>query len=464
MNRFTSITFMLCVAAATLTQSCKKSDTKPADNPEVVTPEKTKPTANFTAQTVTADKFGKTYSFKGIATNYKTVKWDFGDSNTSTEMNAEHKYTAYGSFKVVFTTADADGNIAKKEVTIAVADPSKWNTYAEKGQEALETYFYDPTGKYYKTTQTDFGFNYWWNAHALGVKVDAYNRTNDPKYLTQMKNVLQGSYNKNGNKFKNDFYDDMEWWAISCLRAYDATKDITYKNAAVELWGYIKTGWTDKNHGGIMWNINTPDGKNACSNGPAAIIAARLYQLDKNPDDLAWAKKIYEWEKQYLVDAATGLVWDAYGNYDNGWRFTYNQGTYIGAAVELYAITKEAKYLNDAKQTTNSILTDSFFNSQGILIGNGTGDGGLFKGILIRYMVQLILKGDLDAATKTTYSTYLVKNAESLVATAVKSPERYYGPNWREQPKNDEYHSSVALSGLMLFEGVHELWRLDIVK
>ncbi|WP_374679474.1 hypothetical protein [Hymenobacter sp. J193] len=27
-------------------------------------------------------------------------------------------------------------------------------------------------------------------------------------------------------------------------------------------------------------------------------MAARLYQLDKNPDDLAWAKKMYEWQKR----------------------------------------------------------------------------------------------------------------------------------------------------------------------
>ena len=32
------------------------------------------------------------------------------------------------------------------------------------------------------------------------------------------------------------------------------------------------------------------------------------------------------------------------------WIFTYNQGTFLGAALELYKITGEKGYLNDAKK------------------------------------------------------------------------------------------------------------------
>ncbi|SDF62121.1 Predicted alpha-1,6-mannanase, GH76 family [Mucilaginibacter pineti] len=454
---------MLLLCAATVMQSCKKSDNNTGD-PAAVVPEKIKPTAAISPRLNTTDKFAKTYTFKGLATNYKNIKWDFGDNTTATDITIEHKFVSYGIYKVTLTATDADGNAASDVTTINVADPSSWGINADKGQITLQSYFYDVNEQFYKTTQTDHGFNYWWNAHALDVNVDAYNRTKDAKYLTRMKNVLSGSFAKNGNKFKNDFYDDMEWWAIACLRAFDASNDMAYKNAALELWGYIKTGWNDNNHGGIMWNAGDSNGKNACSNGPAAIIAARLYQLDKKQEDLDWAVKIYAWEKQYLVNAANGLVWDSYGNYNDGWRFTYNQGTYVGAAVELYACTKDLKYLNDAKQTTSSVITDPFFNNGGVLIGNGTGDGGLFKGIFIRYMVQLIIKGNLDASTQSTYSTYLVNNANNLIANAINSPEGYYGPDWRKLPQTNEYQSSVQLSGLMLLEGVHELWLLDIVK
>ena len=58
--------------------------------------------------------------------------------------------------------------------------------------------------------------------------------------------------------------------------------------------------------------------------------------------DLEWARRIFEWQRQTLVDPETGLVWDGInrqgdGRIDKDWKFTYCQGVYIGAAVELTA-------------------------------------------------------------------------------------------------------------------------------
>src|SRR5690606_30905468 len=121
---------------------------------------------------------------------------------------------------------------------------------------------------------------------------------------------------------------------------------------------------------------------------PGAILALGVYELEKNPEDLQWAKDIYAWQKETLVDPATGLVWDNI-NMENGetvitkeWIFTYNVGTYIGAANELYAATNDATYLNDAIKTATSTMTSQEVTSEGILKSENQGDGGLFKGIL----------------------------------------------------------------------------------
>ena len=50
--------------------------------------------------------------------------------------------------------------------------------------------------------------------------------------------------------------------------------------------------------------------KNACANGPAAIIAARLYKITNEKEYLDWALKIYNWEKATLFNPATGAIYD----------------------------------------------------------------------------------------------------------------------------------------------------------
>lgn len=342
-------------------------------------------------------------------------------------------------------------------ITPVVVD---WSKAADAAQTALVDQFYSKTQNYYfQNNEGGSGFNYWWNAHALDVYVDGYNRTKNPAYLVKMKDLLRGCYVKNGNTFKNTFYDDMEWWALACLRAYDATGDVEYKSAADQLWDWIKVGWSTVKNGGIAWASGSPDSKNACSNAPASIIASRMYQLSTDPDDLVWAKKIYDWMKTYVVEPSRGLVYDAYGNPAESAMYTYNQGTYVGAGLELYLITQEQRYLKDAVRNVNYVINDrTKFSPAGILKGENTGDGGLFKGIFVRYMGQLIMRGGLDAGTKDLYVKYLKANGQSLYK-ATRSPENVFGPDWVTKPSVKTSDCSVQLSGLMLLETLDELKR-----
>lgn len=341
-----------------------------------------------------------------------------------------------------------------------------WSEAADQSHTALDAQFYNTQSNYYNQNNNGHtGFNYWWNAHALDVLVDAYNRTKDAKYLAKMDNLLAGCYAKNGNTYWNTFYDDMEWWALACLRAYDATKDEKYKTMARQYWTWIKVGWSEVKNGGIAWASGSKDSKNACSNAPAVIIAARLYQLDNNPDDLVWAKKIYTWLKTYVVEPKRGLVYDAYGNPKESDMYTYNQGTWIGSGLELYQITKQQSYLDDAVRNANYLMNDEVkFSPSGVLKGENTGDGGLFKGIFIRYMGQLVLRGVLDGYTQGLYVKYLERNGKSLYSKATVSPENIFGPDWANRPTSKVSDSSVQLSGIILFETLDELKRAGLLK
>jgi predicted alpha-1,6-mannanase (GH76 family) len=329
-----------------------------------------------------------------------------------------------------------------------------WNAAANSSTNALINSFWNSTGNYFNTDNSgNTTFQYWPNAHALDVLVDAYLRTNDATYRSYFDKWFTGVKACNGNTWYNDYYDDMEWNALALLRAYKATNDTKYKDAALELWGYIKQGWNDNAGGGITWKKGMEYSKNACSNGPAAILAARLYQEFGNEDDKEWAVKIYNWLKKTLVNTNNGMVYDNIdsrtGAIKKEWVFTYNQGTYIGSAVELHKIFNEKSYLNDAVLAADYTISSLVDNS--ILKSEGTGDGGLFKGIFVRYFTQLIQQERLDASVQKRYLQFMKLNAETLWNQGTNKSGTLFGPNWRVKP-GATVGLTEQLSGCMLIE------------
>ncbi|HYF68251.1 MAG TPA: glycoside hydrolase family 76 protein [Ohtaekwangia sp.] len=337
-----------------------------------------------------------------------------------------------------------------------------WSETADSLQEATYTTFLSSNGTFRQDNAGNTSFNYWWNAHMLDVLVDAYVRNGNEQHKTQMKALLRGIKTMNGNTYLNVFNDDMEWLAMASLRAYEATADEEYLTVANELWTEIKKSWSDVYDGGITWKTDTPFGKNACSNAPAAILALRLYKITENPDDLQWAKDIYAWQKATLVDPSTGLVWDNIST-ENGaeviqkdWIFTYNVGTYLGAANLLYEATNEQGYLNDAIKTARSSMTSPKVTSEGLLRDEGQGDGGLFKGVFIRYFTELILQPDLDDQTREDFLKFMRFNAKTFYSKGIKRPGMMSSPNWRQMPGSTT-DFSTQLSGVMLIEASAKL-------
>jgi predicted alpha-1,6-mannanase (GH76 family) len=341
---------------------------------------------------------------------------------------------------------------------------SSWDSAAEAGQTALLKHFWSPKEHYfYQNNAGNKAFNYWWQAHALDALLDGYERTRDKKYLALISELHTGVEAKNGQTFYNEYYDDMEWMALACLRAFTITRDIKYKHTALLLWADIKTGWSAEFGGGISWKKTQRSYKNTPANAPAAILAARLYQLDKKKEDLEWARKIYAWEKQHLVDPETGLVWDGFNRQgtnqiDKNWKFTYNQGVYIGAGLELYKATRQKAFLQDALKTADYIVERADFFPAGVCKSEGSGDGGLFKGILIRYLTQLLLEGDLKKEAVARYSQLLKFNGTMLLQQGTLKPECLFGPSPVKLP-GEQTDSSVQLSGIMLLEALAKLQR-----
>lgn len=340
-----------------------------------------------------------------------------------------------------------------------------WNKIADSAQSSLN-YFWSARGKFYLTSNTsaDWG-NYWPNAHALDVLVDAYVRNPSPSVKTRMDDFLVGVKAKNGNDWLNYYYDDMEWMALACLRAYQATNDVKYKEITDILWTDIKNGWSNDLGGGIWWRKDNSS-KNTPSNMPAAILGARLYKAFNNAEDLEWAKKIYAWQKSVLYEAGTGWVYDNIeknGAKNMVWKFTYNQGTFLGAALELFKLTNNSSYHADAVAAADFAVSSGHLVSNGILKDEGGGDGGLFKGVFVRYFTRLIVDGNLSPDKKKSYIAFLKKNGETLWSKGTNKGLILFGSAWDKAPGNSN-DLTIQLSGIMLIEAMAELKKLNLLE
>jgi predicted alpha-1,6-mannanase (GH76 family) len=344
-----------------------------------------------------------------------------------------------------------------------------WAARADEAQEALYTSYWNAEiGMYNIETPCPEGvcntiFHYWWMAHAVEVLVDGYERTGSIRYVTLLEEFHEGLLKRNGGAWPNELYDDMEWMAIAWLRAYEATQNITFKQTAITLWEDIKTGWNDHMGGGIAWQKSQLDYKNTPANAPAVILAVRLYKQFGDEEDMLWARKIYSWLKRSLVDPDSGFVWDGMnrqgdGSIDKDWEFTYCQGVFIGAAHELYLTTKDAQFLVDAERTAEAAARKLTSAKSGMLPNEGKGDGGLFKGIFIRYAANLSV--DIGASNPEL-ATLIHHNAQALWTEGRDEERTLFGPTWSEPPA-ETVELSTQLSGIILIEMAAKLERIEL--
>ncbi len=342
-----------------------------------------------------------------------------------------------------------------------------WPAIADSAQFGLTAGYWNVVGKYFTLQMGGSAFdkNYWPNAHALDVLTDAYLRKDkDAAVKQRMDDLIEGVRTANGGTYVNDYYDDMQWMMIATLRAFAATGDARYRTVAEGLWDEVKGGWDNVSGGGFYWRKDRIN-KNTPANAPACLFAARLYQGSKNADDLAWANRIYTWLKVNLI-RPNGDVWDGLNTSVTPIQadtrlFTYNYGTVIGSALELYKITRDIRYQNEAVLVADAALAR--MTRENVLVNGDTGDGGLFNGIFVRYLTRLVVEGDLPSGKRAAYVNFLKANAETLWSKGTTLPAVLFGPDWKTLPGTNT-SLTPQLSGVMLMEAMAELKKLNLAN
>ena len=119
---------------------------------------------------------------------------------------------------------------------------------------------------------------------------------------------------------------------------------------------------------------------------------------------------------------------------------TVLKGKAFDTAYELYKITKEVSYLKDARKAANFGISNSDMIDTGnnLLRDEGDGDGGLFKGIFMRYYVQLIMEPGLEPAYKKKFITFFNNNAETLWRKGINKLDLLYSTSWANEQQRQQ--------------------------
>jgi hypothetical protein len=243
-------------------------------------------------------------------------------------------------------------------------------------------------------------------------------------------------------------YDDHQWLLREMLESYKLTNEKVYLDEAEYIAEYILDGWDctldefGQENGGIVWGPGYVT-KHACSNGPAISPLVWLGKIYEGKDDeitnryiapdgsrktsqmkkseyyLMYAKKIYDWQKKHLTHPG-GVFYDMLGlaisnptdadfkvqyEWVDGVQYrkntklgtgggaprTYNTGSMLSAAVDLYSHTQELKYLNDTRSFADASF--SYFAVFGDKVSQYysfpiAGYSTWFNGVLMRAYVE----------------------------------------------------------------------------
>lgn len=340
-------------------------------------------------------------------------------------------------------------------------------------------------------------WHYWWQAHYLDCQIDAACRRPTKTRRKRIGDTLRAMrLRSRGDLASNKYYDDKSWLALAWNRA-TALESIERTKALDALEFNILAG-IDPVTGVLPWRAGETY-YNVPSNGPASILFARTGRLDK-------ARAMTDWIYDNL-SADSGLVNDGIRMRMHGPEvvdkiYTYNQGTVLGASLEI------ALALRDDVGLGNTDPIDSFDHShradasvfyithirelvkaialhlatpQGVILcpphETRDGDGALFKGILARYLADVALRLPEDSreniATRKVAARMVMASAESLWnhrlevdglpifasewSDDARLPHNYgLGPSSISEAvglvRIDERDLSVQLSGWMLLE------------
>ncbi|KAK7978699.1 glycosyl hydrolase [Apiospora saccharicola] len=301
----------------------------------------------------------------------------------------------------------------------------KANTYqnhAEAALDRLQQWYNHDTGLW-----KSYDPSWWQSANALTTLLDMV-QAGSPKAgviaSVVIPNTFQaaGAFNarsKHGlkraaatkddhqNPFSNGFYDDMGWWAVAWMRAYDVTGNRTYLDTAEALFADMTTGWgTSCWPEGMWWDkqhTHIDPIADTLFLETATHLANRV-QADQKKPYVDWAVRAWDGLRkgpmyvssadEHYVTAADGVDPKTCQLKKDPHGYTYSNGALVSGLVALSNATGDRDYLQEAHNIAHTVMK-IMVSKDGILIEPGIdqahpGESApQFKGVFMRALARL---------------------------------------------------------------------------
>ena len=254
-----------------------------------------------------------------------------------------------------------------------------YHRYADAAVQSFLLKYWNPARNGLNASYPENGrlTGYWTYANGWRTVIANAARTRGRRYLGLIESFYQGQKSRGWHV---DFYDDENWMALALLDAHEVTREARYLQEAKTLFSDLRQGWDTSccgaAPGGIWWDRRHTQKATASNAGPV-IAACRLYQETRDPSYLEFARKLYGYWWEQMVDPATYRVAD-HINRDGTkvwWRFTYNEGLMIGASQGLYRATHDPAYLENAHRVARFMVGNEVTPSRyGPVLFDGTND------------------------------------------------------------------------------------------
>ncbi|CAG7835531.1 unnamed protein product [Allacma fusca] len=211
----------------------------------------------------------------------------------------------------------------------------------------------------------------WWNAaNCLTAIIDYSRVTGSTVYTYAIDNTFVKNINSEDGNFTNMYVDDVGWWGLAWVDAFDLTRNQKYLDMA-KLDSDFMYQTKDDHCGGGVWWTTIKDYKNAIPNELFIKLAASLHNripgdtkyLSQAIDILTWFEQSGMYNSDNLIN--DGLTDDCKNNGRDTW--TYNQGVILGGLVQLQIATGDNVYLDKARKIADAVLRSSHLNPEGEL-------------------------------------------------------------------------------------------------
>ncbi|WP_295840455.1 glycoside hydrolase family 76 protein [uncultured Microbacterium sp.] len=297
-------------------------------------------------------------------------------------------------------------------------------------------------------------WHYWWHAHLLHVLADAETHRPDVRRRRLIRRIGRGVTVRTIGRWTTPFYDDIAWMGLALARADRHPRAL--RRISKRLRRAI-----DPDLGALPWAVGS-ELYNAPANSPGSMVLG----LTGHPVDAA---RLDAWVASTLDDPETGLVRDGVEHgVVRSELWTYNQGAAIGSALVLgapaLAEPADPAWTHVERACALVHAVERWCApDDGLFPGVGGGDGGLFAGILARYLAVAARElaaapGPVADAAADTARRLVDRNAEALwqgrhgtlFAADARRPAR---------PEDDDLDLSVQLGAWITLEAAADLER-----